>query len=129
MFGWIGHPDLAAGVPRFQEAMRLGVGLRHGLPKVVGVTAAGRVIARARDNLGAAGESRRQCEQVLPCSTMPEVLYCPVLDSLFSTHVNTEKTGSCRNGFAILRTAFYDAVLFVFLVENTGILPARKSHS
>jgi hypothetical protein len=35
VLGWIGHPVLTAGVPRFQEAMRLGAGLRHGLALLV----------------------------------------------------------------------------------------------
>ncbi len=52
-----------------------------------------------------------------------------VLNSLFPTRANTEKTGSRRNGFVILRTALYDAVLVVFIGEIAGFLPLRKSRS
>jgi hypothetical protein len=64
--------------------------------------------------------------RLLATSVGPARTYRLVLDLLFSTLANTEKTGSGRNGFSKIRTALYDAIPVVFHVENAGFLPIRK---
>jgi len=61
--------------------------------------------------------------------TSPRVCTVFVLAWLFPTRANTEKTGSCANGFAILRTTLYDDVLLGFPLENRWFFVRRKSRS